>query len=138
MAKRITPREASDRTVVELRKMLGKLNKEARARIRELEKGGYGDTVAAQKLINPVRGMKKHDLIAAVSDVSLFLSQRKSQVDLVRKDEKKMLKTLHKHGFDMVDSSNLRQFGNFMDTVKERHGKLRVDSETAAKIYDYI
>lgn len=136
MAKRITPRDAQAMTVKELRSMLGKLNKDARARIRGLESAGYGETVAAQKIINPVRGMKKADLVAAVSDVSLFLSRRSSKASTLRADERKTLKTLHERGFKMVNSGNLRQFGKFMDRIKERQGKLRIDSDTVARIYD--
>ena len=136
MGKRITPRDAQAMTVRDLRRMLGQLNKEARARIRGLEAAGYGETVAAQKLIAPVRGMKKQDLVAAVSDVSLFLSRRASKVSTLRADERKTLTTLHQRGFKMVNSSNLRDFGRFMDRIKERQGKLRIDSDTVARIYD--
>lgn len=133
--KRITPRDASKMTVRELRQTLGSLNKLARSRIRGLQEGGFEKTVAAHKIIDPVRGMKKKDLVAAVSDVSLFLTKRRSNVTTLRKDERKTLATLHRNGFTMVNHGNLREWGEMMDKTREKHGKLRVDSDTVASIF---
>lgn len=133
--KRITPRDASKMTVRELRSALGKMNKEARNRIARLEKAGYGETVAGSKSIQPIRGMKKADLISAISDVSLFLSSSRSKVTRLKSTERKTLRTLHDRGFDMVNAGNLRAFGRFMDDIKSRQGKLRVDSGTVARIF---
>lgn len=134
--KRYTARDVGKLSTSELRSLLGKYNKEARARISRLEKAGFGGSKEAKFEIIPVKGMTKEEMKNRLMDVSLFLSKSGTKVSAHRKAERKMISTMHERGFKFINSENASDWGDFVELVREKHGRKRFDSDTVARIYE--
>lgn len=124
--------------VVDLRRVLGQQNKLVRAREKTMQREQYEsrlkDFVGPQGVV-PVRGLKKQELILQILGTNKFITSKQGSVSQIRDSERKALKTLHDKGYDFINHGNIKDFGRFMDDVRERHGKLKFDSETAINIY---
>lgn len=136
--RRITPREAGKMTVKELRKLVGQANKEIRGRISEFNKAGLYDTEIQLMYIQPVRGQSKNELIVNLSDISMMLNRYTSTVEGFMDVQDRRIETLKRKGFDFVDETNIRDFGNFMDAVSEAHGKAKYSYDTAKNIFESL
>ena len=84
----------------------------------------------------PVHGLKKQELILQILGTNKFIMSKQGSASQIRDSERKALKTLHHKGYDFINHGNIKDFGSFMDDVRERHGKLKFDSETAISIYE--
>ena len=138
--KKIIPSAAAGMTVKQLRKELYKLHREARSRSYMFKKRGYGDTEIGQLSgqLKNVKKLRKKELIEQVSNISLILSHKESYVTNYKKKLDQRIQTLNDKGFDFVNKKNIREFGDFMDFVKNQHGKQSIDYDTLQDVFGYL
>lgn len=68
-------------------------------------------------------------------DTVRFLNKKRSTVSGQRQMDRKVLKTLESHGYDFVNSSNLQEFGRFMQIARARSTARYFDSIRAAETF---
>ena len=135
---RITPREAGRMNVKDLRRLLGKANREARERQKEFKEAGLIESEFSAIKIPAVRGQRKSDLVVNLANISKALNQYSMTVKGYKSIRDRRIETLKSRGFDFVNEGNIRQFGDFMDSIAEAHGKARYDYGTAKNIFEAL
>lgn len=127
----------------EVRKEYTKLRDIAQKRLKRLEAAGMTDRAIYEKNVNhypKLASIKtKSELAQRLSDLSRFVASSQSTVSGIKTREKKVVSTLHEHGFDFVNIENLRAFGDFMDLYRdEKMDTMGYDSGDAAELYSVV
>lgn len=126
----------------QVRKEYTRLRDIAQKRLKRLEAAGYADTQAYKLNIKHYPKLKDiktdYELIGRLSDLSRFILSKMSTVSGRREVEEKTLETLHLHGYEFVNSSNLKDFGKFMEEYRNQKLDMIYDSGDAADLYGII
>ena len=131
-----TYKELHGMTTRELRSLLGKQNKEARARAKRLKAKGYTGAMTKPSL-KSVKGLKKVELEEAILDYSqAYLRNPRSTIKGMRSFESKVVKTLEKNTGLSIPRSQLDDFVEYLEVIEEVWGSLRYPSKNALDTYD--
>ena len=68
----------------------------------------------------------------------MLLENPQSTLTGIQRLEDKKLATLHRHGYDFVNESNLADFGQFMEWVRANYADKLYDSDLVAKLYKTV
>ena len=136
------PSELAKMPEREIRKEYSRLRSVAQKRLQRLSEGGYEMTTAYRMNQNRYRTLKElndspKQLAERLSDLSRFISARSSTVTGQKGIETERLQSLHASGYEWVNKSNLREFGQFMNYMKSlfpRHPS--ASAEQAAQLFN--
>lgn len=106
--------EKVNKTYSELRKIANK-------RAMRMERAGM-DTEFAGVYFPKISSLDEEGVRAALASVSRFLRDPRSLIKGYRKQESLMLKSLQESGYDFVNETNLKKFGEFMEWARARMG----------------
>lgn len=126
----------------EARAEYARLRKAANKRLAVLEKAGYGGAASLRNYpasFESMRGASERDVRKGLSEVARFLSLKTTTLRGIQATQKKALATLHSHGYDFVNKSNLESFGRFMEAARQHSTSRKAfDSDRVAKYFrDY-
>lgn len=83
----------------------------------------------------PLTARGNSELRHLLSDMERFLSAETSTVSGAKAHRSKTLNTLHSHGYGFVTEANIKQFGDFMEALREQNLDMIYDSERVAALY---
>lgn len=125
-----------------VRKEYTRLRDISQKRLKRLEKAGYSKTQAYMRNINHYPKLKdiksKTELAYRLSDLSRFITSKVSTVSGIKEVQKKAIKTMHEHGYDFVNSKNIKQFGEFMESFRNQQLDMQYDSGDAAELFSVV
>ena len=131
-----TYKDLQSMSVRELRTVLGEMNKEARKRAGRLKASGYTGAMTSPVLM-PVRGLKKAELQEAILDRSqAYLRNPRSTLKGMRNFEKKLRESIAKETGLNIKRSELDDFIEYINMIKEVWGSLRYPSRNAVQLYE--
>ena len=126
----------------EVRKEYSKLRDIARKRLQRLEAAGYTETEAYRRNVNHYPKLKdiktKSELAQRLSDLSRFIASSQSTVSGIKEREQKVLEKLHENQYNFVNESNLKDFGEFMESYRDQMLDMEYDSGDAAEVYSIV
>ena len=126
----------------EARKEYQRLRRIAQKRLARFEGTQYEDTDvyknrAIKHPFKPSSELKDaRNLQAALSDIRGFLDSERSTISGMKRLDRKAVATLQANGYDFVNMSNIREFGNFMEAARIKAGKKLFASDRIAELYD--
>ena len=126
-----------------VRKEYTRLRDISQKRLKRLEAADMGDTQAYLKNVHHYPKLKdiktKYELAGRLSDLSRFIKAEASTVSGQRKIRAKSIQTLHDHGYDFVNDTNIVDFGRFMEEYrKQKLEDMGYDSGDAAETYSVV
>lgn len=126
-----------------VRKEYTRLRDIAQKRLKRLEAADMGDTQAYLKNVHHYPKLKdiktKYELAGRLSDLSRFIKAEASTVSGQRQIRAKTINTLHEHGYDFVNDTNIVDFGRFMEEYrKQKLEDMGYDSGDAAETYSVV
>ena len=126
-----------------VRKEYTRLRDIAQKRLKRLEAADMGDTQAYLKNVSHYPKLKdiktKYELAGRLSDLSRFIKAEASTVSGQRQIRAKSIQTLHDHGYDFVNDTNIVDFGRFMEEYrKQKLEDMGYDSGDAAETYSVV
>lgn len=127
-------------TVREARAEYSRLRKIAVKRLNRLAAAGYSDMATYQRYANAFsplpKDLSESRVYKKLNEVAHFLSLKSSSVSGEREKLRSTIDTLHELGYDFVDESNIREFGQFMDSLRSYMGGKDLDySEQAIEVF---
>lgn len=126
----------------EVRKEYTRLRDISQKRLKRLAEAGYTDTEVYQRNYQHYPKLKdiksKSELAQRLSDLSRFVGSSQSTVKGIKERSKKTLEALQEHGYDFVNESNLRDFGDFMEQYRDQLLDMDYDSGDAAELYRIV
>lgn len=103
-----------------LRKEYTRLRKIANKRLARLQASEYKETDLAKEYAGGFAILAEvEDLPRELTQVARFLASEKSSVTGLKRIDKKTIETLHQHGYAFVNAKNVRQFGAFMEEMRQ-------------------
>lgn len=124
----------------ELRRTYQKLRKQALNRAEKLRMAGYEDyTIAHPRFpslptidrnADPERSYK-----SALREVSRYLNREQTNVGYLKRQELEVTGALKQSGYD-IPKDKLKDFGLFMEHIRDYYGKYSYPSESAATIFE--
>lgn len=126
-----------------VRKEYTRLRDISQKRLKRLEAADMGDTQAYLKNVSHYPKLKdiktKYELAGRLSDLSRFIKAEASTVSGQRQIRAKSIQTLHDHGYDFVNDTNIVDFGRFMEEYrKQKLEDMGYDSGDAAETYSVV
>lgn len=133
-------RSVSFPTVREARAEYSRLRKIAVKRLKRLAAAGYDQTPTYQRYVNvfaPLpRDLSESRTYKKLNEVAQFLSLKSSSVSGEREKISATVETLQELGYDFINESNIREFGQFMDSLRSYIGGKDMDySEQAIEVF---
>lgn len=133
-----TIKDLEKMSVKELRRTLGRMNTEARKRASRLKEKGYSGAMTEPSLM-AVKGLKKTELQSAILDkAQSYLRNPRSTVKGMRGFESEIIGKLKKNFGVDIKRSELDDFVQYIDVVKEVWGSLRYPSKYAVQVYNEL
>lgn len=140
-----TPSALSVMPTDKLEKEYTRLRKAAKGRLKTIGKSEFKEGDIYREYKNKfdltakqiLRMGGKRLLQYRLSSLQRFLAMKESSITGLRETRDSILETLHEHGYDFINATNISDFGRFMDTVKSAAELMRYDSERVAELYHY-
>lgn len=135
-----TPGALSHKSERELRKEYSRLRSVADKAIKRLRQAGFTNTTAYKMNVNRYIKLaevkSKKDLVSRLSDLSRFVSSRAHTVSGTKAIQKERISSLHASGYTWVNSQNIKEFGEFMNYLKQLFPKHpSADPQTASTLF---
>ena len=136
-------------------KRIGRLAKAGSVKAQPYITGGYAAFPTLKQLAK-ARGMQDQNILQAallreVESLTNLLGQRTRTNAIeprtlsligLRKQKKlqntKILESLHEAGYENISQSTLKNFGNFMDRMREQYGRKLPNSEEMVEFFDSL
>lgn len=126
-------------SVKELRSEYRKLRKEAKARIKAIQKAGYGDSQVLENKEyldeNPSR-LNKRELSSYLSYTASFLNSDLSTVEGQERQRQGVIETLHDMGYTAINAENFDEFGKFMKRMHTYIKNKVIQSDAVVDLYN--
>ena len=109
-----------------LRKEYSRLRKIANRRLKRLLASEYKETDLAKEYAGGFAILAEvEDLPRELTTLARFIASERSSITGLQRIEKQTISTLHQHGYTFVNAGNVRQFGAFMEEMRQAgYGKL--------------
>lgn len=126
----------------EARKEYRRLRRIAQKRLARFEGTQYEETDiyknrAIKHPFKPSSELKDvRSLQAALSDVRGFLDSERSTITGLKRIDKRTVATLQANGYNFVNMSNIKAFGEFMEAARIKAGRRMFASDRVAELYD--
>lgn len=86
----------------------------------------------------PARGQTTEQLRQAMPLLAKFIAAKTGSVKGIREQRRKAVESLQETGFTFINSSNIKEFGEFMDAFRAKKGAARsYNSFQAAETYEF-
>lgn len=86
----------------------------------------------------PARGQTTEQLRQAMPLLAKFIAAKTGSVKGIREQRRKAVESLQESGFTFINSSNIKEFGEFMDAFRAKKGAARsYNSFQAAETYEF-
>ena len=125
-----------------VRKEYTRLRDISQKRLKRLKAAGYESTQQYKRNVLHYPKLKdiksKTELAYRLSDLSRFIEAKTSTVSGIKETQKKAIETMHEHGYDFINSSNIKQFGEFMEEFRNRQLDMEYDSGDAAELFSVV
>ena len=103
-----------------LRKEYTRLRKIANKRLARLQASKYKDSELAKEYAGGFEILANvADLPRELTVLSRFVASERSSITGLQRIEKQSISTLHQHGYTFVNTKNVRQFGAFMEEMRQ-------------------
>ena len=130
---------AEKHSISEYRKEYQRLQRVAAKRLRAFEKAGRTESAIykyAKEYIKPVSTLSDRDLSYALADVYKFLTDPRGTVSGLKAYEKQSVETLRENwGFTSINVSNIQQFGEYMERMREKGLDKALGSARVAELF---
>ena len=120
--------------VKEKRKLLRELNKEARSKATLLKEAGYTGSMTEPPTVNASK-VESGELIRHIEDLQIYTRSQLSTVEGMSEFVDSTLSTLHRHGYNFVNETNLSDFGEFMNFFRDKNDAKAYPSNEVAELY---
>lgn len=86
----------------------------------------------------PARGMSTEEIRTQIPTLAKFIAAKTGSVMGIRAQRRKAVETFHEHGYKFINQSNLRAFGDFMESFRSKRGKTRTyGSFDAVELWEF-
>ena len=103
-----------------LRKEYTRLRKIANKRLNRLQASEYKETDLAKEYAGGFAILAEvEDLPRELTMLARFVASERSSITGLKRMENKTISTLHQHGYTFVNTKNVRQFGAFMEEMRQ-------------------
>ena len=103
-----------------LRKEYTRLRKIANKRLARLQASKYKDSELAKEYAGGFEILANVvDLPRELTQLARFVASGRSSVTGLKRIDKQTISTLHQHGYTFVNTKNVRQFGAFMEEMRQ-------------------
>ena len=103
-----------------LRKEYTRLRKIANKRLARLQASEYKDSNLAKEYAGGFALLADvKDLPRELTQLARFVASEKSSVTGLKRIDKQTVETLQEHGYEFVNAKNVRQFGAFMEEMRQ-------------------
>lgn len=103
-----------------LRKEYTRLRKIANKRLARLQASQYKDSELAKEYAGGFEILANvADLPRELTVLARFVASEKSSITGLQRIEKRSISALHQHGYTFVNAKNVRQFGAFMEEMRQ-------------------
>ena len=103
-----------------LRKEYTRLRKIANKRLARLQASKYKDSDLAKEYSGGFEILANvADLPREITVLARFVASERSSITGLQRIEKQTISTLHQHGYKFVNTKNVRQFGAFMEEMRQ-------------------
>lgn len=111
-------------------------NKRVARALKNPELKGLNIFKAHKKGFKSLRGYTRNTIAQGLADVYRFLRTPETTLSGYRSKAKKMVESLQAAGFDFITTKNLKQFGDFMDTMRSYLKGVQVPSDYVAEAFE--
>ena len=103
-----------------LRKEYTRLRKIANKRLKRLQASEYKESDIAKEYAGGFALLADvEDLPRELTQLARFVASERSSVTGLKRIDKQTISTLHQHGYTFVNTKNVRQFGAFMEEMRQ-------------------
>lgn len=103
-----------------LRKEYSRLRKIANNRLARLQASEYKETDLAKEYAGGFAILEEvEDLPRELTKLARFVASERTSVTGLKRIEKQTIETLQEHGYTFVNTKNVRQFGAFMEEMRQ-------------------
>lgn len=103
-----------------LRKEYTRLRKIANKRLNRLQASEYKESNLAKEYAGGFALLADvKDLPRELTQLARFVASERSSVTGLKRIDKQTIETLHEHGYEFVNAKNVRQFGAFMEEMRQ-------------------
>lgn len=127
-------------TEAELQHEYSRIRREAKDRLRGFERSStyrespiYQEKRNAYPTLREIQG--RAQLETLLIDAYRFVSSKMSSVSGVREADRLRVESLQARGYDFVNKGNIKEFGEFMDYLRDKKGMLKPASGDALEIF---
>lgn len=104
----------------ELRKEYTRLRKIANKRLKRLQASEYKETDLVKEYAGGFALLADvEDLPRELTKLARFVAREMSSVTGLKRIDNQTISTLHQHGYTFVNTKNVRQFGAFMEEMRQ-------------------
>lgn len=130
---------AGKHSINDYRKEYQRLQRVASKRLAAFEKAGRTESSIykyAKEYIKPLSKLGDRELSYALADVYRFLTDPRGSVSGLKKYEKESVETLRQNwGFTSITTSNIQQFGEYMERMRAKGIDKALGSARVAEIF---
>lgn len=120
----------------QIRQEYTRMRKEALRRLSILEREGVTNYLDYIPTISTARGQALDVVYGELREMNLLLKNPFTKISYIKKFEREMIETLHSHGYDNINSSNIRDFNRFMADFKGLIDSRVLGSDRVAEVFD--
>ena len=103
-----------------LRKEYSRLREIANKRLARLQASEYKETDLAKEYAGGFAILAEvEDLPRELTKLARFVASERASVTGLKRIDKQTISTLHQHGYTFVNTKNVRQFGAFMEEMRQ-------------------
>lgn len=103
-----------------LKKEYSRLREIANRRLQRLQASEYKETDLAKEYAGGFAILAEvEDLPRELTKLARFVASERTSVTGLKRIEKQTVETLQEHGYDFVNTKNVRQFGAFMEEMRQ-------------------
>ena len=103
-----------------LRKEYTRLRKVANKRLARLQASEYKETDLAKEYAGGFALLADvKDLPRELTQLARFVASERSSITGLKRIDKQTIETLQEHGYEFVNTKNVRQFGAFMEEMRQ-------------------
>ena len=103
-----------------LRKEYSRLREIANSRLKRLQASEYKETDLAKEYAGGFAILAEvEDLPRELTKLARFVASERTSVTGLKRIDKQTIETLQEHGYTFVNSKNVRQFGAFMEEMRQ-------------------
>lgn len=80
----------------------------------------------------------ERELMFKLYEVNKFVRARSSSVTGLKQIRNETIETFHDRGFTWLNKNSIKEFGQYMDYLRAKHGAKQFDSERAAELFGMV